>query len=150
MWQHSHPWEAFFLRTVNQESFSSLDSNSAAFSHNSELSPFLPSPCKIPLMIHLIKHVTTLTPPLYLALTYFHYSKASRDPVLVYTLKDTPRPVYRSTLEFCSNVHHHSTYSHIYTTHLQVLILNDMPLAARFCGFQRKELMWLPQAGTCL
>lgn len=124
MWQHSHPCEAFFLQTVNQESLSSLDSNSAVFSHNSELSSFLTSPCKIPLMINLIKHVTMLTLPLYLALIYLHHSKASHDPVLVCTLKDIPRPVYRSTLEFCSNIHHHSIYSHIYTTYLQVLILN--------------------------
>lgn len=90
MWQHSHPWEAFFLQTVNQEGLSSLDSNSATFSHNSEPS-FLPSPCKIPLMINFIKHVTTLTPPLYLALTYLLYSKASHGPVLVCTLKDIPK-----------------------------------------------------------
>lgn len=62
----------FFL---DQESPSSLDSNSAAISHNSDPSSLFLSPRKIPLIISLIKHLTTLTPPLYLALTYLCYSR---------------------------------------------------------------------------
>lgn len=89
--QYSHPWEALFLLSVNQENLSSLDSNSAAFSHSYEFSSFFLPSCKIPLLINLFKHINM---PHHIW-PYLHYSKASCDLVLVCSLKDKSRPLYR-------------------------------------------------------